>query len=357
MQAAAHSVSDHRSFARVDDGGFLDFSRYALALMRGNFGLGAALAVAESSYEFGGRVETVLRAASSAGSTTDSSFAASLAHASMVSAFIASLRGVGVLDSVWGAAVRVPPMTYVAFTTTAVNGDSTSEQKPKAVHSFVIDSALMTPKKSTAICVLSRELLQFSDTMAVDLLNRELRSGVIAATDAQLLTDITTGLTPISASGTTAAAFQKDLGLALASMTLGADSKLYLVLPTKVVQQLAIATTTGGAPAFPDLRVDGGSIAGIPVIPSDVTPSGNSGVLIDAAQLALAQQRLVLDSAEHASVQLNTAPDDPTATTTALPSLWQRNEIALRCERYAAWQRLRASGCAIITNVAYVAAP
>ena len=82
-----------------------------------------------------------------------------------------------------------------------------------------------------------------------------------------------TGVESNASTGLTAAQFTSDLDKSLHAVTLGVNSKPPLVLPASVVKHLALVRDTGGALAFPQLLVNGGSIQGVVLSREEVTPS------------------------------------------------------------------------------------
>jgi hypothetical protein len=52
-------------------------------------------------------------------------------------------------------------------------------------------------------------------------------------------------------------------------------------------------------------------------------------------------------------VQMDSAPDNPTSSTTVLVSLWQNNLVGLRAERMITWIRARTAAVRYITAAAY----
>ena len=63
-----------------------------------------------------------------------------------------------------------------------------------------------------------------------------------------------------------------------------------------------------------------------------------------------------IDVATSASVQTDSEPTDPTVAATVLVSLWQRNLIGLKVERFCNWQLASADAVAYLSGVNYAAA-
>ena len=121
-------------------------------------------------------------------------------------AFVASLRNVGAYDRMLADMIQVPLRTRLAVSWTAIVAAETGEAEAKAVHDLNILGDTLTPKKVAAIVVLTRELVRAGGAIVEQLIDRELRSAVVAGTDALVLADLVAETTPISSSGNVHAA-------------------------------------------------------------------------------------------------------------------------------------------------------
>jgi hypothetical protein len=63
---------------------------------------------------------------------------------------------------------------------------------------------------------------------------------------------------------------------------------------------------------------------------------------------------VTIDVSREASVQMDSAPDNPALATTVLTSLWQNNLVGLRAERFINWKKAR-PGCVQYTVATYTA--
>jgi hypothetical protein len=161
---------------------------------------------------------------------------------------------------------------------------------------------------------------------------------------------LTSGATSFGSSGVTAEHVRNDLRAALGSITTGARSKLYLLMPSGLAKVLAVLYDENGGPAFPTMRVNGGDIAGITALVSDGVPS-SSIILADATQIAAASETITLTSSNEATLEMDTAPTSPPTSSTAYVNLWQMNWQALRAERYFGAVKLSTTGVCVITSV------
>jgi hypothetical protein len=108
-----------------------------------------------------------------------------------------------------------------------------------------------------------------------------------------------------------------------------------------------------GAQAFPGLTAQGGNLLGIPVVTSNVV--GAQIVAAHAPSILFADDgQTEIDVSEEASLQMDSVPANPTDSTTVLVSLFQRNMVALRADRFITWLKARANTVQRIHTVAYV---
>ena len=110
-----------------------------------------------------------------------------------------------------------------------------------------------------------------------------------------------------------------------------------------------------GQPLFPGMSQQGGSILGIPVIVSNNV--GNRIILVHAPSILYADEGGVqLDVSREASVQMDSAPSNPSDATTVLVSFWQRNLVGLRAERFISWTKARSAAVTYLTAASYTGA-
>jgi hypothetical protein len=137
----------------------------------------------------------------------------------------------------------------------------------------------------------------------------------------------------------------------LASLTIGANSKIFLLVSSDIAKLWSVKTTIQGELLFPNMTPTGGEIAGMTVIVTSAVSGQIVGV--DASQIAAASGNIILDTSEEATLQFDSAPDSPPTNATNLVSLWQMNFAGIRATRYWAVGRLRTACVAVISGVAY----
>ena len=293
----------------------------------------------------------ILKSGVAAGTTFGSTWAAELAdYKTIADSFLTSLQPYGAFDAIFtgGGFLKLPLKTNVIVVTSpAVGASVLDEAQPKPTSKLELANRELTEHKCACTVVVTDALAKSMSPAANDLIGNQLRAGIAKSTDEMFLNCLdSTGVESNASTGLTAAQFTADLDKALHAVNLGVNSKPYLVLPASVVKHLALVRDTGGALAFPQLLVNGGSIQGIRVVISDA--ASTSGVLLDSSQVAAASDTISLSTAEHASIALD---DDPTSGPVQMTSLWQSNMKAIRAERYFGCELLRSDAAALITSL------
>ena len=94
----------------------------------------------------------------------------------------------------------------------------------------------------------------------------------------------------------------------------------------------------------------------MPVVVSDGQAPGKI-TLVDARQIAVADEPITLRSSENAALEMSDTPshDSTTPTATTLVSMFQTNCRALLAERHFAVKVLKATGVATMTGVEWSA--
>ena len=358
------------------------FTRYAMALMAGKGNLMQSAEIAKR-WDDTPQVETVLKAAVAAGTTTDTSWAKPLVeYSNMASEFAELLRPATILGRIDGLR-RVPFNIKVPRQTGGASASWVGEGAPKPVSSLAFDSITLGHTKVAGIVVMTEELMRFSNPAAEDIVRRDLIetiSGLIdkdfvdpakAAVSGVSPASITNGVTPVVATGTTADHLRADVKTLMSNFIAANMSLSGAVWIMTETQALAIAMLLNplGQPEFPGLSINGGTAGtffGIPVILSEnipaqdavvgppAIPAGSRIILAKASEIMLADDgQVMLDASNQASLQMDTAPTNPPTATTVMVSLWQMNMVGIRAERFINWTKRRAGAVQYITGAAY----
>ena len=349
-----HDLADQHAWAARSQAA-RDLSTAAYYIMKsGEGGLGGAAEIAAGRHP---RVAGFLqRAAVTGGSTSTPGWASEIADAGAAqAAFLGLLSAQGsCFDALLPSTLRLPrAVTNTRIQTTAVTGATVGEGQAKPLFVLSFQGALTERFKSTAMVVLSNELLDASPDQAISLIERELGRGVIAALDRSFIALMVDGIAPISTTGTAATAVLADISDALANMPLYSGSRLFLIVNPTTASKLAFMPdgAAAGSRAFPSLTVRGGDLGGITVLVTDQLAGGSPGlaaVLVDASRVAAWSEGIGFSRATHASLEMSDSPvmfaggvgspDAPVSAQTV--SLWQTNCSGLRAERWWAASRL-----------------
>lgn len=324
-----------------------------------------AAQIAEAEYGVNSNAAVVLRAATDAGSLTPDATWGGTALSTMrlaMAEFYALVREQAIVGRMAGLR-RVPLNVSLA----GINGGATAawvgEREPKPVSEIALTGGQLPPRKIVAQIVVSAELVRMSGSEADALLRAELVRAAAEHLDTSFVdpssTEIT-GVRPASVTslGTVVASSgnpSEDLGI-LVDAFRGDFSTAYWIMHPSTAVRLALARDSAGAFVYPDLGPRGGSLLGMPVLTSRGVPADSEGgplALIDAGSIAFGGGETMVDSASHASIVMNSDPDDPDTAGTVQTSLWQRNLSAIRCEITANWRLLRPGAVAYVSGVNY----
>jgi HK97 family phage major capsid protein len=331
-----------------------------LIIARGSPLNAAATAEAQRAPE---RTVRILKSAISAATLADPVWAGSLAdYRFAVGGFVESLRSTSVFDRLLadGAVRRVPLHTRIVVTSVGASAAIVASGASKPASRLSLISINVEERKATALVPVTEELMRSSVADAEANLAKEMRGAVSAATNAEFLAALIDSSTPtVSGGGTGPAAVAADLSAAAELIPSHLGQRLYLIVDPVAAKHLAFMTTADGVFAFPDMTPNGGSIAGVAVLPSDALPAASSGatsaLLIDASNLALGDQTITLDASRNATYEANDAPthDATTPTAAQLVSGFQTNSVLLKAERYFGAARVRDDAVVLIEDAAW----
>lgn len=357
------------------------FTRYAMALGMSKGNLMQAAEIAKG-WKDTPEVETVLRAAVAAGTTTDTTWAKPLVeYQNMASEFAELLRPQTIIGRIPGLR-RVPFNIKVPRQTAGSSASWVGEGSPKPVSALAFDQITLGHTKLAGIVVLTDELVRFSNPAAEGIVRQDLIDTIVSTMDRDFVdpanagtTDvkpasITNGVTPVAASGTDAEAVRADVKALLTKFVQANLSLAGAVWIMSEVQALGIALMLNplGQPEFPGIAINGasgGTFFSLPVILSEnvvanagsgspVTGDGGRIILAKASEILLADDdEVLLDASREASLQMDSAPTNPPTASTVLTSLWQHNMVGIRAERFINWKKRRAGAVQFIDSANY----
>jgi hypothetical protein len=334
-----------------------EFVRYQRHLLEGGEDLMMALQRAQSA-KSSERVVNIIRAAVQAGSTipADDWGDALVPHASLSEGYLSSLTQLSLFDAAVGGMITVPlnPPTRIAVATAALVGEVVGERAPRAISAASFRAEGLATLEASAICIVSEEMLRFAAGVE-NILNSELKVALALAMNQHFVAAITPTGSPdpsINSSGDDASHVYADLRSALDLLDIDQLSKLVIALPPLLAARLSLLDGTDGAPAFPLMTPQGGTIASMRAVPTDAL-ADDEVIVLDAHAFAGNPGEVMVDSAAQATIQFDDSPDDPPDATTIMQSLWQTNRRALRLRRRFGFQQLRGRSVARITSVTW----
>jgi HK97 family phage major capsid protein len=234
--------------------------------------------------------------------------------------------------------------------------------------------------KAAGLVVLTKELMMSSAPSAELMVRNSLAESIQQFLDTQFIApdyaavtnvspaSVTSGVNPIAATGTTAAALRADVQTLFNSWIANNVNPQGAVWVMTATQALAISLMLNALsqPYFPTMTPQGGTFFGYPVIVSQaamqvgspVAGEGGLLVLINAPDILLADEGgVTIDASAEASIQMldNPTNNAQSGTPTTMVSMWQTDSVAIRAIRFINWAKRRTSAVAYIKDAAYVA--
>jgi HK97 family phage major capsid protein len=284
----------------------------------------------------------------------------------LASEFVEMLRPATLLGRLAGVR-RVPFDVSFPRQTGGASVAWVAPMTPAPVSALAFESATLGIAKASGIVVITTELARLSRPGGEQLVRAELAKAMTQFLDRQFIdpavaavtgtspASVTHGIVATQSSGSTATEIADDLEAMVASM---ADADVPFAFPTWIMRpadasKLAAKRDTAGGPAFPDIRVNGGFLLGIPVLTTNAVPASVSGgsivALIDGGDVDVADEGFAtVDASGEAALQMNSAPASGEQTSV---SLWQSNMIGVRVTAFANWQLRNAESIAVLDNV------
>ena len=338
------------------------FVRYAMALAQSRGSTSDALRVAKRWQDSTPEVFMALEQRADPGTVVDATWAAPLAvPQNLASEFVELLRAQTVLGRL--NLRRVPFNVDIPVQTAGSTVNWVGEAAPKPVGELAFTTVHFGYSKVAGIVVISEELARLSSPSAEAVVGTDLRNAIAEFIDLQFLSEsvaatannpagIARGVTATPATGTDAPALRCDIGSALSAMTSAglSTSGVAIVMSEQMASQIGLMTNALGQPDFPSMGANGGSLAGLTVITSENVGSDTTGqniYFIKQSEIFLADDGAVsLDSSREATL-------DMAGSTSAVYSLWQRNAVGIRAERWINYARRREGAVQYISGAAY----
>lgn len=362
----------------------IEFARYVICQMASIKYRRDPLDLAKQYYPDNPRIQWLIKDNIPAGSTQDTTFASPLVNpTTLVSEFLEWLRPQTIIGRIPGLR-RVPFNIRITGQTSGATGYWVGEGQSKPLTRFGTTATTLTWAKVAAIIAITDELARFSSPSAETLVRDELGAALLERIDVDFTdpskaavanvspASITNGVTNLNDTGSSLANTNTDIAQFFNAM-IGNNfniAECVWIMPNTVALQLSLMRDSAGALAFPTVSVTGGTWQGLPVVASQHllfshTPANNKVILVHAPSIALADDGgFTIDVSREASLEMDDqpvmaatsaagSPSGPTGS--ALVSMFQTNSIAIRCERYINWARLRTGAVVWMDDVRWAA--
>lgn len=276
----------------------------------------------------------------------------------LASEFIELLRAATVLGKINGFR-RVPFNVRIPSQSAGATVNWVGEAAAKPVGELDFGDITLGYTKIAGIVVLSEELVRLSTPNAEETVRTDLVNGIAEFIDEQFLdpaitatsvrpASITNGVAGAAASGVDGDAVYADLNDALAmfdTLNLSLNS-LHILTTPALARGISTLRNAFGQMEFNQMTPMGGTLLGFPVIVSNSVPTGNV-ILVNAGEILLADDGAVrLDASNQATIDMD-GGDTPDT------SLWQKNLVGLRAERWIHYKKRRANVVNRIHTAAY----
>lgn len=343
----------------------IGIARAAIALYNARGNRFAAADLAKQYYPDQPEVELFLKAPVAAMNTSTSGAASQLVTTTNLgSEFLELLRP----QTLYGRIPRIRRVPFNISVPVQTGGGTYSwvaQGNAKPVSALAFTSVSLGITKVAGIIVSTKELMRFSNPDAEMIIRNDMIAGIAKYIDEQFVDpavaavanqnpgSITNGITPITASGTTAAHLRADLANLLDNFVASGQplSRLVLLTSESIATRIGLLRTALDQPEFPDIRATGGSLIGIPVVASE-NVGARIIALIPEEILVADDGPIDIDISEEASIVMDSAPQ-ASPQTTSLVSLWQRNYVGIRGEKFINWVRGRNSAVEFIQTAVY----
>lgn len=263
---------------------------------------------------------------------------------------------------------RIPLRTRMVSTATGFSGAWVAEGRAKPVGKASYAQATLPRRKVASICVFTMEHLQAADPASELLIRDDLARAMIDVIDASFIDPANAGTADVepasvaygapvdAATGATADDARDALAFAIANFD-GDLEQAVLVARPEYLAHFGLNSLLNSAA----VGARGGSIGGIPALPSKALPLDAGGkqqvVLVDPTGIALGEEGLELRTSREASIEMldsNLTGDSVgvvPGTAASLVSLFQTNSVALLAEKYLNFAVARAGSVRVVTGL------
>ena len=264
---------------------------------------------------------------------------------------------------------RVPLRTRMVSIATGFSGAWVGEGKAKPVGKAAFAQGTLPRRQVASLCVFTDEHLRAADPASELLIRDDLARALIDVIDASFIDPANSGTTDIEPASiaygapvdaVTGTSDADDIRAAVAYAIANFDGDLEQAVLIARPEFLAFF---GLNPLLNTEAIGarGGSIGGIPALPSKALPLDGSGkqqmVLVDPTGIALGEEGLELRTSREASIEMldsNLTGDSigvVPGTAASTVSLWSTNSVGLLAEKHLNFAVARAGSVRVITGL------
>jgi hypothetical protein len=296
--------------------------------------------------------EMVAKAAVAGGTTATGSWAAEIVSAeSAATEFFGLVRQRSLIGRIEGLR-RIPLQTRLVTAATGFAAAWIAEGKAVPLSAASYDEGTLPPRKLSALCVVSNELLESADPAAELMIRNDLVAACVDALNQSFIDPTNAGVADVEPASVT-------YGVTDIPATGDGLTDLRNLIDT-FPGDLERAVLIGSPLSFaglhdpnilPGLGVRGGEAIGIPAIPA--TAAGDALVLLDPDGVALGEAEMALKVSTQGTIEMSDAPTQDAVTPTAANqvNLWQSNSTAIMAEKIINWEVARPS-VSLLTGMA-----
>lgn len=358
------SAVEVKNTQRLEPGiGFARLARVKALAFTGQAGTRNELEIAQNLYAGDeALVKSITKAAVPAANTLSTTWAGNLINEGPFADFVEYLRERSLYGQISSRFRRLPFDAPVLVQASGGSAQWVKEGEAKPLTQWTYTRAKLTPLKVAAIAAATKELLMRASASGDALIRDELARAVNSRVDGSLISDaaavadespagLLNGTAALTLSGDgTVAGIRCDIAAMLKELV-GDNLSVagaFWVMPETVAIDLSMATNEVGAPAFPGITPNGGTLAGLPVFTSQYVPVESEGpvvALIKGDEIFLGDEGgIQVSVSDQASLQMDNAPtqNSTTPTGTSVVSMFQTNSVAFLVERFVNWQKRRA---------------
>lgn len=339
---------------RFTDGHYLQ----SLAIAKGDWAGALGFAEGQGHWADRSQVEFALKSTIAASATSD--YPAGIT--AVTEAFLARMRGYSIPLRLVGLK-RVPMRTRIYVNTAGIVVVRVDEGTAMPVLRGTWDTATLEPIKHGGIVVATDDLVRsmsptasaaFTDDLAASTAEAENLSFV----SPDLVGSVLYGAPSFAGTGSALANKDADLKRLMGSVPGAFREGTAFVMTQGTATEYTLTRGTGGAPAYPGITPQGGTLMGLPVLITSACERAGSpptrivGLLSPSEIFWADDGRVVLSASTETLIEMDDDPSGNSLTpqgTTGV-SMFQAGAVALRAVRESAWYARAGSGAYFVAG-------